>query len=177
MTKPKELYHASSRSDLNIIEPRAESSRNIEEGLVVFATPSLSYATMFLFRWDGSWVQAGFTNSVPIMVISDKERFFEEESKGGSIYVLPSESFSCEEESNMDEFEWISKRSVKPLRSMSFNSALEAMLENGVQVFILDKDTFDKFTALNTTSDRVSFLNSQTSVNKELGHWSKKTMR
>ena len=42
----------------------------------------------------------------------------------------------------MGELEWISRQSVKPIKALHYPCALDAMLENGVQVFFVGKDTF-----------------------------------
>ena len=53
--KPKFLYHTSQNHDIGVLEPRAESVRDPNEGAVVFVTPNLPYATMFLVNSDDIW--------------------------------------------------------------------------------------------------------------------------
>ena len=40
--------------------------------------------------------------------------------------------------------EWYSKEKVKPLRQIEYASALDAMIENGVQVYFVEPETFKK---------------------------------
>ena len=44
----------------------------------------------------------------------------------------------------MGEFEWISRQSIKPTEKVVYESALDAMIDNGVQVYFVDKETFEK---------------------------------
>ena len=44
----------------------------------------------------------------------------------------------------MGETEWISTKSVKPTEKEEYESGLEAMLENRVEVYFVDKDTFKR---------------------------------
>jgi len=47
----------------------------------------------------------------------------------------------------MGEKEWTSREPVKPLSETEHPSALDAMIENGVQVYFVDKKTFDEIAA------------------------------
>lgn len=139
--KPKFLYHASPRRDIQEFEPRAQSVRDPEEGPVVFATPSEAYASMFIVRTDDRWSEKGRFNNVYYTVVSDKQRF-KEMDKGGSIYTLPSETFSSDKTKNMGMTEWTSRKTVKSIRKTDYESGLEAMLEHGVQVYFVDPETW-----------------------------------
>jgi len=141
--KPKFLYHASQNPDIDILEPRAENIRDVNEGPVVFATPSLPYVAMFLVNSDDSWTTRGQFNSVYYTVISDKDRFLKED-KGGVIYTLPNDTFYCDLEKGMGRREWVSKKPVKPTRKKYYKSSLETMIGSGVQVYFVDKQTFQK---------------------------------
>ncbi|MBD3300433.1 MAG: hypothetical protein GF347_03715 [Candidatus Moranbacteria bacterium] len=142
--KPPFLYHASSNRNIEKFEPRAKNLRDSKEGPVVFATPDLALATTFLVsETNDSWTQIGKLNGVPYMVIGNKEDFIKYD-KGGSVYKLPSKSFTFDPHKGMGENEWVSRDSVTPLEKEDFKSALEAMIEKGVQVFFVDKETFHK---------------------------------
>ena len=146
--KPEVLYHASSSKDIEEFEPREESVRDPNEGPVVFATPDMAYASCFIVPSNDNWsqksifrTQSGETTHV--VIISDKERF-QELDKGGAIYSLPSDKFETDLEKNMKDREWVSKEPIKPSGKIEYKTGLQAMLENGVQVYFVDRDTFEK---------------------------------
>ena len=143
LQKPKHLYHASQNSNIDVLEPHAESVRNFNEGPVVFATPNLPYATTFLVKSDDSWAVKGRFNNTFYVIISDKNRFFELD-KGGTIYTLPNDTFYCDPEEGMGINEWISKKAVRPIRKQHYKSGIDAMIDAGVQVYFVDKQTFLK---------------------------------
>jgi hypothetical protein len=141
--KPKYLYHASQNPNIYILKPCAKSVRDPNEGPVVFATPSLPYVTMFLVNSDDSWTTKGRFNKTFYTVISDKNRFLKTD-KGGTIYTLPNDAFYCDLKRGMGKLEWVSKKPVKPIGKKHYESGLEAMIDNGVQVYFVGKQTFQK---------------------------------
>lgn len=138
------LYHASQQRDIEQFEPRQESVRDPEEGAVVFATPDKGYASMFLVRASDSWTRRGkFDRDGPWhMIISDQQRF-RERDEGGTLYRLPSSSFISDPGKNMSKTEWVSRESVRPIDGEQYDSGLQAMLDNGVNVYFVDQATFD----------------------------------
>lgn len=142
MNKPSILYHASPNKNIDVFEPRDEHVRDIDEGPVVFATPHKDLASCFLFENDDSWVSISRFNGVQVIIISDRERF-EREDYGGVIYELPSDTFVHEIRGGAKD-EWTSRVSVKSNNKTEYKSALEAMLELGVQVYFVDKSIFGK---------------------------------
>jgi hypothetical protein len=137
--RPKTLYHASPVPDLDEIHPRAQSVRDPDEGPQVFATPDRAMATIFISRYR--WTQSGKHNGVPYIIIADKAAFLASD-KEGVIYELPPEGFGCKPDMGLGEDEWTCPTSVRPVGKQVVPSALEAMLEAGVQVyFVPDKET------------------------------------
>ncbi len=141
--KPAFLYHASPNKDIKIFEPRAESVRDPKEGPVVFAAKDIGFAAGFLIKLADRWTNIGKFGDVPYIIIGDKEKFLETD-KGGAIYVLPGNKFDTDPDKGMGEEEWTSKRPVRPINRIEFTSALQAMLDNGVQVFFVTKEVFKK---------------------------------
>lgn len=146
--KPTILYHSSLVRDIQEFEPRAETTRDVTEGPVVFATPDKGYASMFMVPTDDSWTAKGrFTTDGKVepwhIVISDRERFNELDI-GGMIYILNPSSFISDPDRNMHSIEWTSKNAVIPIGGEEYASALEAMYENGVNVFFTDLETFNR---------------------------------
>lgn len=137
------LYHASQNPDIDVLEPRAESVRDPNEGPVIFATPNLPYATVFLINSDDSWTSKGRFGGTFYTVISDKNRFLEAD-KGGTIYTLPNDTFYCDPEKGMGRNEWVSKEAVKPIEKKHYKSGIEAMIDASVQIYFVDKQTFQR---------------------------------
>lgn len=140
--KPKALYHASPNRNLKIIEPRAESVRDEKEGAVVFATPDKAESSKFLVPSDDSWTRKMRFGDIHIHIISDRERYIEAD-KGGTIYKLSPETFEHDKTRGTNT-EWTSKVAVKPIGREDYESGLQAQLDNGVQVYFVDKATFEK---------------------------------
>ena len=141
--KPKILYHASQNRNIEEFEPRRVSVRDINEGPRVFATEDLSYAVKFLVPSDDSWAQLSRWGKAHVAIYSDQDRF-EKSDKGGSVYELPSDTFIIDPKFTKSTKEWTSKVPVKPIKKTDYESGLEAMIDNGVQIYFVDKDTFQK---------------------------------
>ena len=141
--KPAILYHASRTGDIEAFEPRARSVRDRNEGPRVFASPSRAMVSMFLVKCDDSWVQKGAFDGVPYMIISDEARF-RSLDKGSYLYSLPSDTFETDPQKGLREFEWTSAVSVKPIGREFIPSALADMIKQGVKVYFVDRDTFQK---------------------------------
>lgn len=144
MEKPTTLYHGSSNKEIERLEPSSKKVRDRAEGPKVFATPDKRMASVFMIGVDDSWGNSGQHNGTPFMVISDRERF-ESLDKGGAIYHLPGDTFTSDPEKGLGDLEWASSESVQPVHREDHESALEAMLNHGVQVYFVDKDTYHSF--------------------------------
>ena len=143
--KSRVLFHASSNKNIKIFEPRAESVRDVNEGPVVFVTPYKDYSSCFIVKTDDTWTMIsrwGVGSPPWNIVIGDKERF-EKLDKGGAIYELSSESFQYDKNKGMEDIEWVSRVSVKPIKKTVYEYALRAMLENGVNVLFVSKSVFN----------------------------------
>jgi len=165
--KPLFLYHASPNRQIERFEPRAERVRRPDEGPRVFATPEIASATKFMMDSDDSWVSLGQTNGVEFAVYGDRDKFLQLD-QGGAVYVLPSESFAVDQPDEHPD-EWTSPKPVMPIEKIEYDSALEAMLSNGVQVFFVDQATLEKVRAAAGTEEIVEVLNNLESENKRLG--------
>lgn len=78
---------------------------------------------------------------VHVTVISDRERY-EKADKGGTIYHLSPNTFE-NDKTKRTGTEWTSKVAARPYKKEDCESGLQSQLENGVQVFFVDKGTFD----------------------------------
>lgn len=140
------LYHASNNKDIEILEPRANSVRDLEEGPVVFASHDMSYATCFIVPVDDSWCQILCYSSsehptIHVICISDEQRF-KELDQGGAIYHLPLDKFTLDRGKGIRE--WTSNESVKPFKKKIFDSGLDAMICNGVVVYFCETEVLIK---------------------------------
>ncbi|GEM_PF-758686 len=143
--KPTVLYHASSNRNIEVLEPRAEKVRDENEGPVVFASPDKALTTKFLVPSDDTWTRKMRFGDTHVHVISDRKRY-EEFDKGGAIYHLSPEGFTLDQTKRGGKNEWTSNTSVTPTEKEEYESGLEAQLDNGVQVYFVDEETFDRIT-------------------------------
>jgi hypothetical protein len=157
MTSPIFLYHGSTNKNLEKIEPRAVTVRDVNDGQVVFATPSQARASLFIIPSDDSWTNKSFVNGVFYHVIADKNKYLEND-KGGAIYTLNTDNFVSDERGK----EWVSKVSVKPIDKELFNSGIDAMEKYGVKVVFCDYKFLKKFQDLlknDLISEAASLIN------------------
>ncbi len=138
--KPEKFYHGSSDRNIEELEPKQKSYRKKEEGELLFASPDMAGATLFLVRMYDNDSSKGYENGTYYYVISNKEKFMELD-KGGTIYELPDAHFTLDPKQWSRE--WSTKEKVKPLNKIHFDSGLQAMIENGVKVYFIDKETFE----------------------------------
>ncbi|MGI6423525.1 MAG: hypothetical protein ACOX0X_02845 [Candidatus Dojkabacteria bacterium] len=144
--KVKTLYHASSNKNIEILEPKADSIRDPNEGPVVFASHDKVFVTCFLVPTNDNWTKISRYRShkhptIHVMSISDEKRF-KELDKGGAIYHMSSKGFYLDK--SKSDIEWTSKVSVRPFKKELYNSGLNAMIENGVIVYFCDRNTLLK---------------------------------
>ncbi len=140
--RPPFFYHGSQHKGLEEIEPRKTTSRDPEEGELVFATPDKGLASIFMA--DSRHYGSGKFNDVTYCYIVEPRGEFIKRDKGGHIYVLPGEGFENDPSKGLGEHEWTNKQKVKPVEKIEYPSSLDAMLENGVQVYFIDEETHKK---------------------------------
>jgi hypothetical protein len=105
---------------------------------VVFATDDFAFATQFLVPHDDSWANGGAIGDVLFFIISDRDKFSRKDT-GGSIYLVSSRNFR-----KYNKREWFSRNKVDTESEICFSSGLDAMIINGVQVYFVDKDLYQK---------------------------------
>ncbi|MFA6536464.1 MAG: hypothetical protein WC250_00440 [Candidatus Paceibacterota bacterium] len=139
--KPPFLYHGSAHKHIEELEPRNESVRDPGEGPVVFATQELALATIFM---AAGVVESGKSGDVPYAVIVGTKEIFKRDDNGGHVYILPSASFEKDPNKGLGEYEWTSKKKIKPDKKIEYSSTLDAMVGKGVQVYFVDKDVHER---------------------------------
>lgn len=166
--RPPVLYHASADPNIKEFTPRRGRSRDPNEGPVIFAAKDKSLASMFLVAdHNDSWTTISYFDNVPVMVIRANQAEFTKKDRGGTIYSLASDTFDYHPNRGMKEREWTSSVPVKPHNQEFHPSALESMIENGVQVYFVDDATFKR---IDTAQDHGhTILLSLQSVNEERG--------
>lgn len=163
--KPAILYHASLVKNLDQLNPDNKTTRDENEGKVIFAGANLAEVSRFLVPTDDSWTLIATYNNIPTMIIRDEHRF-RELDKGGTIYQLPSDTFAINNPDHPNE--WTSSEPVKPLdEKIEVESALDMMIDNGVQVYFVDDATFERIKEVEDKGYII--LNTLESENKRLG--------
>lgn len=142
----KYLYHASSNRDLEVLEPRADSCRDKDEGPVVFASPDKSYVSCFIAHVNDNWgliskFSFSYRPTIHVMCIADEKKF-REIDKGGAIYKLSPEGFYLDKSKGMTE--WTSRKSVKPAGKEICESGLDAMIDNNVLVYFCNYEKLEE---------------------------------
>lgn len=135
--KPPFLYHGSTHKDVGELEPRSKKQRDPQEGRAVFATQELSLATVFMAEVGN----CGLFWDIPYAVIPGTREDFIKRDKGGQVYVVSSEGFQCDPAKGLGRYEWKNEEKVKPVKTLEYKSALDAMIESGVQVYFVDAKT------------------------------------
>lgn len=134
--KPEFLYHATSLTDISEFKPRNHTPRYADEPNLIFATPHLEVAAMFL-RPKGVSTEISVYGSRYVIFINATPEEYARHDSGGAVYVLPSAAF---ETSNigMGKIEWTSKVPVRPVSKVLFKSSIEAMDKYGVERYFVD---------------------------------------
>lgn len=145
--KPKFLYHGSPHGDIEELEPRVSPGSGEKYGALIYASPDLAAASIFMAKVNGSWSATRLsseTYDILCIIISEPRDEFIKNDKGGHIYVLPSDTFEIDLGRGLKDKEWASKEKVKPIKKIEYASALDTIIENGVQVYFVDKETYEK---------------------------------
>lgn len=138
---PEFVYHGSPKADIAEFVPRISMGSGEEYGPQVYASNDLATASIFMADVGKSW-SAGEVNGVLYVIIPHTKESFLERDKGGFLYKLPGATFSSDPKRGMGEKEWASPVSVKPVEVKKIDSALDAMIEHGVQVYFVTDEQY-----------------------------------
>ncbi len=163
--KPPFLYHGSPHGGVEELNPSRKKQRDINEGPKIFATPNLWLATLYMANESGK--DCGTFNGTPYTLIIGSREEFIAKDKGGHIYVLPSDKFTSNPDKGLGRLEWTSDEKVKPIKTIEFKSTLDAIIENGVQVYFVDAETRAKIK--NASDHGLAILKNLKSENTERG--------
>jgi hypothetical protein len=166
MEKPKVLYVAAQTKKIKELIPMKGNYRDKDEGAVIFATPDRALASIFLIKnHNDSWTKLGYFGNMPYVVIKMERDKFLEKDQGGSIYEVSSDNFDYKSDLGMGEKEWTSSKPTKPLKETFYTSTLDTMIENSVNVYFVDGETFENIK--NSEDHGLSILNSLISENQK----------
>ena len=164
--RPRVLYHGSPNKEIGQLEPRNLKVRSQEEGPVIFATPDKAGAMKNLLWSDDSWTQLSTHNGTHVVLIAAERDEFIRNDVGGACYEVPGEGFMCDPKFPTGGSEWTSRDAVTPLAKEIYPSALDAMIEHGVQVYFVDPSTLKKY---QDAEDKFSIVSRLMSENEKRG--------
>ena len=140
MKKIKFLYHGSPHKGIEEIKPQNKVYRTEEDGLI-YATPNIDLASVFLISGKVHHGCGIFGKTRYTWIMADRDEFIKNDN-GGHIYVLLSKTFEKNPKSVLGEEEYVSTASIKPAKIIEYPSSLDAMIENGVQVYFISQETY-----------------------------------
>lgn len=143
MQKPAHLFHASTNTEITVLEPRNEYPRYSGETPLVFATPHKALAAMFLCP-SNIGVEIGVYDARYVIFINSTRAEYERVDLGGAIYSLPVDTFETDTVHGMGELEWYSTSPVSPLEKTVYKTSIEAMEKFNVEYCFVDDPTFQK---------------------------------
>jgi hypothetical protein len=143
MDKPKYLYHSSPNTAIVEFEPQNEFPRYEGEVNLVFATPHLAVAAMFLIPRHIP-TEISVYGDTYVAFINSNEADYSLSDNGGAIYSLPVDTFETDAVDGMGEIEWVSNVPVKPLFKEVFKTSIEAMNKYNVVRYFVSEATLKK---------------------------------
>lgn len=142
------LYHGSINRNISVIHPKKLSIRDKNEGAVVFASQNKGVASTFIPRYkeyNDDNVIIDVHKRKPVVLITNKKKFLDED-KGGSLYKLnKSKSFKRKFMGGFGRYEYTTKSKVKPIEEKKYDSSLDAMIDNGAQVYFVPKKIYNQY--------------------------------
>jgi 8-oxo-dGTP pyrophosphatase MutT (NUDIX family) len=166
MKKPKVLYVAAQTRGVKELIPMKGNYRDKDEGAVIFFFFDKTLASIYLIKeHNDNWTNLGYFGDIPYVVIKMGREEFLKKDNGGSIYEVPSDNFDCNPNLGMREKEWTSSEPVRPLKETFYTSALNTMIENGVNVYFVNEETFKDIR--NSKDHGQGILNSLTPENQK----------
>lgn len=139
---PKFLYHGSSKSGLKVIHPKKTLSKDKYIGDFLFASHNKILAIMYTTVKGYYSLMSTNTSPLYIVICADKNEYIQKDREV-SIYKFLSDSFENTPQSELKDYEFVSHNPVSAVSSETYSNALTAFRENGIDVYFVDKHTFD----------------------------------
>jgi len=140
--KPKVLYHGSPNGQIDEFVPHSKESR--DESPAVYATPDKYLAMMFMHKNMGL---VGHFGDIPYGILFGSREECEHNDHDGHLYTLPSDTFELNHNRGLQGREWVSHNPVKPMQVQKYDSTIDTMLKEGVQVYIMDRQMYNEIKA------------------------------
>ncbi len=159
----KKLYHGSSHKITGPLQPILvqDTPDHIHTKPSVFATERKDLAALFMFP-EKLISSIGFEQDIPFICIWGTNEEFNGKKLTGYLYIFNSQDF----EKVGKEYEWQSFKPVSPVEVKEFPSVIDALIDNGVQVYFINDDpTFDKI--VEHKFNRAPILKDLTSENQK----------
>ncbi len=147
------LYHSSPIKNLKILEPQRTISNNKYIGDFVFATRHKKLALMYMLP-KGFPLLMNIKSSKPYVVLCGNVRDILKKDEGGALYELSAESFYRTPQTALSNYEMVSKESISPLNETDYESTTRTLDKEGIAIYIVDSNTFDKL-ILNPKQDSI----------------------
>ena len=136
--KQQYLYHGSERKNLYILKPRQKEYRSKEEGKVIFATQYKGLAATFIPRGHAI---ISVVSRKPVIIISNKKDFIRKD-RGGAIYRFNKSPLFIRHKHKdylFGNYEFVARRNLKPIDKKVYDSSIDAMIDNGVIVYFVNR--------------------------------------
>jgi hypothetical protein len=151
---------------IDVFEPRVSSGSGEKYGAKVYATPDKALSSIFLCNIQKPWAAGVYGDGVLVAKIPYSREEFIARDTGGTMYTLPSDDFELND-NELGGGEWSSEQPVAPVERVEYVSALEAMIENGVQVYFIDDELMANM--INAEDGGVKILKNLQSENQRRG--------
>jgi bifunctional DNA-binding transcriptional regulator/antitoxin component of YhaV-PrlF toxin-antitoxin module len=167
------LYHGTPKKNINILEPRVgvrmgdSLNETKQKGKSIHATTNKQIATGYMLNYDlwgtqlkKRWATTMHGYSEPklprrckstdpyVVVIGDRAKL-KKVDKGGTLFKInKTKSFKSaidRKDKIYGPYEYRSKRRIKPVDKIEYDSAVDAMIDNNMQVYIISKKNWKKY--------------------------------
>jgi len=136
------LYHSSQKKNLKLLIPQKTLSHDKYIGDFVFATYNKYLAIMYLAT-KGVGILMNPKKPDMTIVICANEKEYLITDKGGAVYEMTDDGFFDSPQSGLGEYEKVTKKPVKPLKKVIFESSIDALVNNGVKVYFVNAKMFN----------------------------------
>jgi hypothetical protein len=161
---PKFVYHGSPNGEIKEFTPRVSLGTGEKYGPQVYASDNKITAKMFMADVGRSWSTGKTANNTLYAIIPLSRKEFVKKDKGGFLYTLPGKTFSSDPNRGMGNEEWASPVAVKPIEVNKFDSVLDAMIDDGVQVYFVSDELYKEM--ISSGKPKYEFLKEITSENQ-----------
>jgi hypothetical protein len=140
--RPHQFYHVSQNGSIDEFVP-LPSKRLKDEPDSVFAATTRSVAAMFGIKSDYTKSGSYDGGKTWTIIVGDAKKFLEDD-KGCYMYTLPPEDFTVNPDLGLGLAEWTCPKAVKPTKMQHFDSAIEIMLDSGVNIIPVSSEEMAK---------------------------------